>query len=82
MTNELIRTVEIFDRTTDELVAEYPLAFVELSFLQTLFGEPKDDPMVFCYKLDSERARKLQPYVSSEIDTEKYDCFLSCYVRS
>lgn len=78
MNKKIIRSIEIYDRNTELLVAEYPLKGVGLEFLQTLFGEPNDNPMYECYKLNPFYADKLQPFVSGKIDIEKYNCYLAC----
>ena len=76
---KLCRSVEIFDRKTEELLYEYPLKNVKLSFLQNLFGEPKTEFMLGDYKINEIQALTLEPFIDGKIDTEKYDCFLACY---
>lgn len=76
---KLNRSIEIYDKKSDELVCEYPLKNVSLSFLQNLFGEAKTDLMLEVYKLNPLQVEKLEPFIDGKIDTEKYDCFLACY---
>ena len=78
---KLNRSIEIYDKQNEELIFEYPLTNVRLSFLQNLFGEQKTNFMLGGYKINTEQARKLEPYVDGRIDTQKYDCFLTCYTK-
>lgn len=75
----LVRAVEMFDKKSDELVKEYELRGVDLEFLQALFKQDKDDPMYECFRINQKQAEQLSPFVSGEIDTEKYNCLLACY---
>ncbi len=82
MQTQLVRSIEVFEKQSDEFVCEYPLDTVHLAFLQDLFGEPRTDLMLEGYKINAAQARKLEPFINEKIDTEKYDCFLTCYTRT
>lgn len=79
---QLCRSIEVFDKKSEELLYEYPVNTVRLSFLQNLFGEPKTEFMLGDYKINEIQARQLEPFIKCKIDTEKYDCFLACYAKS
>lgn len=65
-----------FEKDDDSLVNEILLYGVELDWLQQLFNEPKEEPMVDCYPLNKELAEKLEQFSTEKIDTDKYQCFL------
>ena len=72
MTNtRIVRAVELFEKKGDELVESYELHSVDLSFLQDLFEQDKNDPMIEGFRINKEQAEKLNPFVNAKIDTEK-----------
>ncbi len=66
----------------------YYLKPINLSFLQKLFNIDPNDPdpavvdVIYCYNINEEQARALQPYViDGVIDLEKYDFMLDCHAK-
>lgn len=78
MNQKIIRSIEVYDKNSGELVTEYFLNNAKLEFLQNLFGEPSDEPMYACYRLNMFHVKQLQPRISEKIDIEKYNCYLAC----
>jgi hypothetical protein len=86
----ILRIAEGFNKIPNkygnQLVAvEYLLRPIDLDLLRSIFNVSKNDPdpgvrdMMYCYEIDEERAKLLQPYViEGEIDLSKYDFYLSC----
>ncbi len=72
------RTLDYYEKNSDDLAGQLPLEGVELAFLQELFGMTRDDPMFEVFPVNSLQVEALRPYVSGEIDLDRYDYYLDC----
>ncbi|MBN9289309.1 MAG: hypothetical protein BGO43_12785 [Gammaproteobacteria bacterium 39-13] len=66
----------------------YYLKPIDLAYLQKLFDIDPNDPdpavvdVIYCYDINEEQAKALQPYViDGVIDLEKYDFMLDCHAK-
>ncbi|MBS0288303.1 MAG: hypothetical protein JSR17_13485 [Proteobacteria bacterium] len=69
------------------LEVDYELKPMELSFLQELFDVDPEDPdpavrfMIRPLEINAKQAKALEPFVQGQqIDVEKYDFMLECFV--
>lgn len=74
--NGLRRFIEVYDRRTERLVSELPLADVELAQLRGLLGVGADDPVFGCYGLTSAQCAALEDRLGVRLDCRKYEHFL------
>ena len=75
----LVRIIEYFSNTTDELVGEFDLPNVELTELQRMWNMPADDPMVACFSINEEQVQFFQQLIDIEFDSLQYSYFLAAY---
>lgn len=73
--------IECYEKLGDELVKEVALRDVDIVVLRQVFGESQDSPMVHCYPVGKGEEAKLRQLglLVDELDTDQYECFLSCY---
>lgn len=87
----ITRIVVGYNKIPDEggdqmMVVQYELKPLDLQFLQKLFNIAPNDPdpvnrnVVYCYDINSDQAKALQPdVIDGVIDLNKYDFMLDCY---
>lgn len=74
----LERTVEVYDNTSDEYVAEYPLGEVSLAELQSLWSQPASEPMVDIYAVTERlQVEFVQRMLGTFMDCERYSYFIA-----
>ncbi len=79
MRYHLERTLDYFEKGSDELAGQIPIDGVPFSFLQELFGVPDDDPMYEVFPVSPAQAEALKPFVTDgTIDLDRYDYYLDC----
>lgn len=70
--------VTCFHKKTEKLVSETPLRGVSLSKLQSLFGEPPNEPMFYCYPIkDEEKAALFNRFFGIEFNFSEFNYYLS-----
>jgi hypothetical protein len=65
-----------FDRESEQLGDERPLRGVDEGFVQTVFGQPSDNPMYDSFKVEPEHARLLESHLDGPLDPDRYDYFV------
>jgi hypothetical protein len=66
-----------YDRATDLVVEEFPVAPEKLARARELAHVPPDDPEVTgCYRLSAEEARELAWVIEARVDPDRQDYFL------
>ena len=75
-----VRLVERYSIATDELLDETVLPPLGLSAIQSLWGQPPDEPMIDCFAIGPEQAPYLADLASIRFDFANYSYFL--YARS
>jgi hypothetical protein len=66
-----------YDRTTELVAEEFPIAPEKLSRARDLAEVPEDDPDVTgCYPLSAEAAQELAWIIEASIDPKRRDYFL------
>lgn len=67
-----------YRKQEEDPLDEIPLPNVDTATLQSLFGQPQDNPMYDVYPVSEEQAKRLQFYVGHPLDLRKYDYFVEC----
>jgi hypothetical protein len=75
---KVIRVLRWYEKDGDALIGERMLNNINLSELQKLFGEPKDNLMFECYPITQLQARFLQRTLKQSFDLRSYAYFLEC----
>ena len=70
------RFLSKYRKGSDHPEMEIDLSNVPLQTLQSIFGEPKNEPMYSVYTVESRHANALQPYISEPLDIRRLDYFL------
>jgi hypothetical protein len=66
-----------YDRGTDLVAEEFPIAVEKLPRARELAHVPADDPDVTgCYRLSAEAARELAWIIEARVDPDRKDYFL------
>jgi hypothetical protein len=76
--NQVLRILRWYEKHGDALVGETVLNNINLSELQWLFGETKDNLMFECYPLTNIQAKYLQIKLKQDFDLQSYAYFLEC----
>jgi len=78
LNQKVIRMLRWYAKDGDALIGERLLNNINLSELQKLFGEPKDNLMFECYPITQLQARFLQTRLKQSFDFRSYAYFLEC----
>jgi hypothetical protein len=78
LNQKVIRVLRWYEKDGDALIGERLLNNINLSELQKLFGEPKDNLMFECYPINQLQARFLQRRLKQSFDLRSYAYFLEC----
>ena len=65
--------ITTYSKETGWLVDKVPLTGIPLSKLQTLFGEPPNEPMVYRYPIDQEKAKFFSRFFRICFNFEEYN---------
>ena len=76
---KLQRVFVAYDKETGDMVHEYEINDIELSELQTLFGEVVDDPMVHTYVVTELQKDRLEEAAGATVDLKAYDYYIDTY---
>lgn len=74
--SKVVRKLRGYEKDGDDLVVEYELPPLELSYLQGLFGLEDNNPMFDAYEVRKEHWAELQNYLNQSIDWEGYGFFV------
>jgi len=75
----LARMLSCFSKEGEDFVADYPLRGIDLAALQELFAVPVENPMYDVWPVGPREAARLQPFVGTTIDLDRYDYFVECH---
>ena len=78
LNQKVIRVLRWYEKDGDALIGEKLLNNINLSELQRLFGEPKNNLMFECYPITQLQARFLQRRLKQSFDLSSYAYFLEC----
>jgi len=78
LNQKVIRVLRWYEKDGDALIGERLLNNINLSELQKLFGEPKDNLMFECYPINQLQATFLQRRLKQSFDFRSYAYFLEC----
>lgn len=76
---KIIRSITIFDRTSEQYLSEFPLLNVDLHFLQQLVGEIEENPLYDVWPLNENQIDALRPYFTGSIDFERNKYYLEAH---
>ena len=77
-TQKVLRVLRWYQKYGDALVGEKVLSNINLSELQRLLAEPKDNLMFECYPVAKVQARYLQRRLRQSFDFQSYAYFVEC----
>lgn len=75
------RVISWFDKSSEELLGEYNIDYIDLEVLKKIFVPKKEDPLMYDpYTINYKESRKIKPYLTNFVfDFEKFiyqvDCF-------
>jgi hypothetical protein len=76
------RVINIFNKTTEELIREVHIDFISLENLKEIFKAKPDDPFLYdSYPIEQDEKRRLTKYLSGNLlfDFSKFIYQLDCY---
>ncbi len=79
MEKKIVRSIELFDIETEELVSEIVLEHVNLDEIRSLYGLTSSNPVYHDYEISPNHAKYYSNKYNIEFDFNKFDYFLSCY---
>jgi len=79
ITHEVRRYISVFEKAGDNHVSDVEFDRIpDLIFLQALFNVQSDNPMYDVGVIDEQRAAQLAPFISGQMDLDRFDYFLEC----
>lgn len=78
---EVTWVLHAYRKEGDDLVEERPLAGMDVTTLQGVFDQPRDNPMYDAYPVHEAQAKRLQSYVEYPINLRAYDYFVECSAK-
>lgn len=70
------RLIRFFEKTSDKYVGEIELPEIELSELQKLFNEDRENPMYDCYPITTNEHTFFIQFLDKPLELDKYNYFL------
>lgn len=76
--SQVERVVRAYEKEGDRLIKEFSLRDIDLSELQELFGETKQNLMVDSYPISSNQSSYFYKRLNTSFDFDTLDYFLEC----
>ncbi|MEL6441245.1 MAG: hypothetical protein AAFQ80_18575 [Cyanobacteria bacterium J06621_8] len=70
-----------YEKYGDDFRGKCNLEGITLSELQTLFDQPSEDPMIYCYPVLSHHTTDLQKFVRHKIKLNLFDYFIESQIQ-